>query len=48
MEKEEVSDDEIDSFNSLLKDINNKMDYVLSEFYIKAEEFGEKHDIEIS
>ena len=48
MEKEEVSSTEIDYFNSLLQGINKELDFTLSDFYFKAEEFGEKHDIDIS
>lgn len=48
MQKEEISEKEILSFNVLLKEINKDLDITLSEFYFHAEEFGEKHDIEIS
>ncbi len=48
MQKDEISEQEILSFNILIKKINKDLDITLIEFYLKAEEFGEKHDIDIS
>jgi len=48
MENDDVSEQEIEDFNVLLREISNELDKTLAQFYDVAEVFAAENDIELT
>jgi hypothetical protein len=47
LNKKEISEEEIEHFNDILREIQNNLDKSLNEFYAAAEDYAERYNIEI-